>query len=89
MTLKIMNRRIDDMMRNDDKKLLYVFEIKHTKWLKKSIIFESRAIYDLNQMSKCSGIKRKNRILKNCQMIRIRKMVIRIKYHVIQIMCKC
>lgn len=50
---------IDDIMRNDDKKILYVLEIKHTKWLKKPVRFESRAIYDLDQMSKCSGIKGK------------------------------
>lgn len=54
-----MIRMIDAFMRNDDKKLLYVFDIKHTKWLKKSVRFESKVIYDLNQMSKCSGIKRK------------------------------
>lgn len=48
---------IDVMMRNDDKMLLYVLDIKHTKWLKKSVRFRSKAIYDLNQMRKYSGIK--------------------------------
>lgn len=48
---------INVIMRNDEKKILYELEIKHTKWLKKLVRFESRAIYDLNQMSKCSGIK--------------------------------
>lgn len=41
---------------DDDKKVLYVLEIKHTKWLKMLGRFESRAINDLDQMSKYSGI---------------------------------
>lgn len=45
------------MMRNDDINILYILEIKHTKCLKKLVRFELRAIYDLNQMSKCNGIK--------------------------------
>lgn len=44
-------------MKNNKKKLLYVLGINHPKWLKKSVKFGSRAIYVLNQMSKCSGIK--------------------------------
>lgn len=60
-------------MRNDDKKVLYVLLIKHKKWLRKSIRCESRTIYDLNQMSKWSGIK--NLILNIWQLIWItRKM---------------
>lgn len=39
-------------MKDDDKKILYVLEIKHKIWLKKFVRFESREIHDLNQLNK-------------------------------------
>lgn len=58
-TLKIMNRMINIIWEMMTKRF-YVFEIKHTNWLKKSVRFESSIINDLNQMSKCIGIKGKH-----------------------------
>ena len=39
-------------VKNDEKKVLYVLEIRHGKWLKKLARFESRFVHDLNQMNK-------------------------------------
>lgn len=43
---------INVMMKNDDKNILNVLDIKHKKWVKKVVRFESIEKYDLNQMSK-------------------------------------